>query len=71
VSPQVRSASIVWTWGDPGWQHGMLRFASRLTGGHPASAEDLVQTVLLRLTDRGIGNLADPATYARRCTRAD
>lgn len=46
---------------------GLLRFAFLLTGGHPASAEDLVQTVLLRLTDRGIGNLADPGTYARRC----
>ncbi len=46
---------------------GLLRFAFLLVGGDAAAAEDLVQTVLLRLTDRGIDDLADPRTYARRC----
>ncbi len=45
---------------------GLLRFAYLLTGAR-APAEDLVQTVLLQLTRRGITDLADPGTYARRC----
>ncbi len=44
----------------------LLRFAFLLTGGNAAASEDLVQTVLLRLVDRGIDDLADPRTYARR-----
>ena len=44
----------------------LLRFAFLLTGGRAAEAEDLVQTVLLRLTARGIDDLDDPTTYARR-----
>ena len=44
----------------------LLRFAFLLTGGHASAAEDLVQSVLLRLVDRGIHDLANPATYARR-----
>ena len=45
---------------------GLLRFAYLLTGGQAAVAEDLVQTVLARLLRRGIDDLADPRTYARR-----
>lgn len=44
----------------------LLRFAFLLTGGNTSAAEDLVQTVLLRLVHRGIDDLADPRTYARR-----
>lgn len=43
----------------------LTRFAYLLTGGRDA-ADDLVQTVLLRLLARGIGDLADPLAYARR-----
>lgn len=43
----------------------LTRFAYLLTGGRDA-AEDLVQTVLLRLMSRGIADLADPVAYARR-----
>jgi RNA polymerase sigma-70 factor (sigma-E family) len=44
---------------------GLMRFAFLLTGDAHA-AEDLVQTVLERLTKRGISDLDDPAMYARR-----
>lgn len=44
----------------------LLRFAYLLTGGQAAVAEDLVQTVLARLVRRGIDDLTDPRTYARR-----
>lgn len=44
----------------------LLRFAFLLTGGRAAEAEDLVQTVLTRLVDRGLGGLDDPLAYARR-----
>lgn len=42
-----------------------MRFAYLLTGEAHA-AEDLVQTVLERLSRRGIADLDDPASYARR-----
>lgn len=45
---------------------GLLRFAYLLTGGQGAAAEDLVQAVLARLVRRGIDDLTDPRTYARR-----
>ena len=38
----------------------LLRFAFLLTGGRGPAAEDLVQTVLTRLVDRGLGGLDDP-----------
>ena len=49
-------------------EHGqrLLRFAYLVTGGDGPTAEDLVQTVLLRLTSRGIDDLDDPVSYARR-----
>ncbi len=49
-------------------EHGqrLLRFAYLITGGDGPTAEDLVQTVLLRLTSRGIDDLDDPVSYARR-----
>lgn len=44
----------------------LLRCAFLLTGGNGAAAEDLVQTVLMRLSARGIDDLDDPFSYARR-----
>lgn len=44
----------------------LLRVAFLVSGGDSAAAEDLVQTVLLRLTVRGIDDLDDPFSYARR-----
>lgn len=44
----------------------LTRFAYLLTGGDGPAAEDLVQTVLLRLVDRGLTGLNDPLAYARR-----
>lgn len=44
----------------------LLRFAFLLTGGRSDDARDLVQTVLTRLVARGIDDLDDPGTYARR-----
>ena len=46
---------------------GLLRFAYLLTGGNAQAAEDLVQSVLLRLLHRGVGDLESPVTFARRC----
>jgi RNA polymerase sigma factor (sigma-70 family) len=43
----------------------LQRFAWLLTRD-PERAADLTQTVLLRLARRGVDDLADPATYARR-----
>ncbi|GAA1933755.1 sigma-70 family RNA polymerase sigma factor [Nocardioides marmoribigeumensis] len=43
----------------------LQRFAWLLTRD-PERAADLTQTVLLRLARRGVADLADPATYARR-----
>lgn len=49
-------------------EHGqrLLRIAFLLTGGRAAVAEDLVHTVLLRLQERGIDDLDEPVSYARR-----
>lgn len=49
-------------------RHGpaLLRFAFLLASGHAATAEDLVQAVLLRLVARGLDGLEDPVAYARR-----
>lgn len=44
----------------------LLTFAYLLTGGRGAAAEDLVQTVVLRLVSRGLAGLDDPLAYARR-----
>lgn len=44
---------------------GLVRFAYLLTGDAHA-AEDLVQSVLLQLSRRGITDLDDPGPYARR-----
>ncbi|WP_205859411.1 SigE family RNA polymerase sigma factor [Phycicoccus flavus] len=45
---------------------GLLRFAYLLTGGRTAEAEDLVQTVLLRMLERDLGGIESLASYARR-----
>lgn len=49
-------------------EHGtsLLRFAYLLTGGRGAEAEDLVQTVLARMLERGVADLERPVAYARR-----
>lgn len=49
-------------------RHGqaLLRFAFLLTGGRGDQAEDLVHTVLARLVARGLDDLDDPLSYARR-----
>jgi DNA-directed RNA polymerase specialized sigma24 family protein len=44
----------------------LLRFAFLLTAGDTGVAEDIVQAVLTRLVERGVDDLADPRTYARR-----
>jgi RNA polymerase sigma factor (sigma-70 family) len=44
----------------------LLRLAFLLTSGNGAVAEDLLHTVLLRLQERGIADLDEPTTYARR-----
>jgi RNA polymerase sigma factor (sigma-70 family) len=44
----------------------LVRFAFLLTGGDAPLADDLVQGVLARLVSRGIDDLADPVSYARR-----
>jgi len=43
----------------------LVRFAYLLTGDH-ATADDLVQSVLLQLSRRGIADLENPRAYARR-----
>jgi RNA polymerase sigma-70 factor (sigma-E family) len=49
-------------------EHGpaLKRLAFLLTGGSTEDAEDIVQTVLVRLLERGLGHLDNPAAYARR-----
>lgn len=44
----------------------LLRFAFLLTGGRAQDAEDLVQTVLLRLTAKDVATSDDLLAYARR-----
>ena len=44
----------------------LLVFAFLLTGGDRGQAEDLVQTVLARLVERGLHDLDNPRAYARR-----
>lgn len=44
----------------------LVQFAFLLTRD-PHDAQDLAQTVLYRLTRRGIADLDDPVGYARRC----
>ena len=45
---------------------GLLRFAFLLTGGRCAEAEDLVQTVLLRMLERDLSGVGSLGAYARR-----
>lgn len=45
---------------------GILRFAFLLTGGRAAEAEDIVQNVLMRLTERGLHGIEEPWAYCRR-----
>jgi RNA polymerase sigma factor (sigma-70 family) len=44
----------------------ILRFAFMVTGGRTAEAEDIVQTVFLRVSQRGLAGIEDPAAYCRR-----
>lgn len=44
----------------------LLRLAYLLCAGDAAAAEDLVQSVLLRLLARGLDGLENPLAYARR-----
>ncbi len=45
---------------------GLLRLAYLLTGGRAAEAEDLVQTVLLRMLERDLSDVGSLGAYARR-----
>lgn len=49
-------------------EHGdaLMRFAFLASGGRGAEAEDAVQEVMLRLTERGLAGIADPMAYCRR-----